>query len=137
MSCIKGTPAYWKKFLFDVLAMVKKSGIPNFFLTLSCADLRSNELIFLIGKLSKMNFSESDIINFSYQERCNLLNSNPVLVPRQFQYRAEVFFKEIVNDGPLGKTKYYAICVKVKIRRSQHVFCFLWVVNAPTLTKDN
>ena len=40
MNVIKGTPAYWKKFLHEVLAMVKQLGIPTFFLTLSCADLR-------------------------------------------------------------------------------------------------
>ena len=28
MSTIKGTPAYWKKFLFEVLAMVKQLGLP-------------------------------------------------------------------------------------------------------------
>ena len=30
MNCIKGTPAYWEKFLFDLLAMVKQLGIPTF-----------------------------------------------------------------------------------------------------------
>ena len=40
MSSIKGTPAYWEKFLFEVLAMVKQLGILTFFMTLSCADLR-------------------------------------------------------------------------------------------------
>ena len=99
MSCIKGTPAYWIKFIFDVLAMVKQLGMPTFFLTLSCADLRWNEFISIISKLNKINFSESDIINFSYQGRCNLLNRNPVLVARHFQYCVE-----IVTDGPLGKT---------------------------------
>ena len=39
INAIKGTPAYWKKFLHEVLAIVKKLGIPTFFLTLSCADL--------------------------------------------------------------------------------------------------
>ena len=39
MSSVKGTPAYWKQFLYDVLAMVKQLGIPTYFLTLSCADL--------------------------------------------------------------------------------------------------
>ena len=28
---VKGTPEYWKLFLYDVLAMVKKLGIPNIF----------------------------------------------------------------------------------------------------------
>ena len=40
MNSIKGSPAYWKNMLSDVLAMVKQLGIPSFFLTLSCADLR-------------------------------------------------------------------------------------------------
>ena len=30
MSNIPGTPAYWKKFLFEVLAMVKQLGLPTF-----------------------------------------------------------------------------------------------------------
>ena len=40
MNSRKGSPAYWKNMLSDVLAMVKQLGIPSFFLTLSCADLR-------------------------------------------------------------------------------------------------
>ena len=40
MNSRKGSPAYWINMLSDVLAMVKQLGIPSFFLTLSCADLR-------------------------------------------------------------------------------------------------
>ena len=40
MGNIEGIPAYWKKFFFEVLAMVKQLGLPTFFMTLSCADLR-------------------------------------------------------------------------------------------------
>ena len=40
MSSVKGTSAYWKQFLYDVLDMVKQLGTPKYFLTLSCADLR-------------------------------------------------------------------------------------------------
>ena len=39
MNSIKGSPAYWKKYLFDVLPMVKQLGVPTFFMTLSSADL--------------------------------------------------------------------------------------------------
>ena len=51
MNTIKGTPAYWKRFLYEVLAMVKQLRIPTFFMKLSCADLHWNELIFIIAKL--------------------------------------------------------------------------------------
>ena len=73
----------------------------------------------------------------AYHQRCELLNSNPVLVARHFQYRVEVFFKEIIIDGPLGKTKYYAIRVEFQVRGLPHVHCFLWVMNAPVLNSDN
>ena len=40
MNGFKGIPAYWKKFLFNVLAMVKQLGYPASFMTLSSADLK-------------------------------------------------------------------------------------------------
>ena len=46
MSSVKVTPAYWKQFLFEVLAMVKQLGIPIYFLTLSCVDLRWDDLLY-------------------------------------------------------------------------------------------
>ena len=32
MNAIKGTPTYWKRFLLEVLAMVKQLVVPTFFL---------------------------------------------------------------------------------------------------------
>ena len=40
MNVNKGAPAYWKKFLNEVLVLVKQLGIPTFFMRLSCTDLR-------------------------------------------------------------------------------------------------
>ena len=37
---------------------------------------------------------------------------------RYFQYKVEVFCKEIILDGPLGKTKYYAIRIAFQERSS-------------------
>ena len=51
----------------------------------------------------------------SYHEGCDILNKNPVLVTRDFQYRVEIFFKIIVLDGPLRKNQYYAIRVEFKV----------------------
>ena len=136
MNTIKGTPAYWKKFQCEVLAMVKQLGVPTFFLTLSSADLRWNDLVTIISKLNGLHLSKEDIANLSYHDRCNLLNSNPVLVARHFQYRVEVFFKEIVINGPLGPCKSFVIRIEFQVRGSPHVHSFLWIVNAPSLTKN-
>ena len=73
----------------------------------------------------------------SYHERCDKLNKNPVLVARQFQYRVEIFFKIIVLGVPLGKTQYCAIRVEFEVRGSPHIHFFIWILNAPKLTKVN
>ena len=74
MSSAKGTPAYWKQFLFDVLAMVKQLGIPTYFLTLSCGDLTWEELPYIINKLNNLGLSDEELKKLIYLERCNLLN---------------------------------------------------------------
>ena len=134
MNCIKGTPAYWKKFKSECLAMVRQLGIPQFFLTLSCADLRWDELVSIISKLNSITVNDPD--NLSYHERCDILNSNPVLVARHFQNRVELFFKLFVINGPLGKAQYYAIRVEFQVRGSPHIHSFIWVLNAPILTEE-
>ena len=81
--------------------MVRTFGLPTYFLTLSCADLRWNELVFTILKQQGKTMSEEEIENLSYSERCGILNENPVTLARHFQYRVECFVKTIVIDGPL------------------------------------
>ena len=80
MGLVKGTPAYWKQFLYDVLAIIKETEIPTYFLTLSCADLKWEEFPYIINKLNNLGIREEELKNLSYQDRCNLLNNNPALV---------------------------------------------------------
>ena len=136
MSSVKGTPAYWKQFLHEVLAMVKQLGIPTYFLTLPYADLRWDELPYIINKLNNLNLTDEEIRNLTYQQRTKLLNDNPVLVARHFQYKEQVFFKEIVLDGPLSKTKYYALRIEFQERGSPHVHAFVWILDAPRISDE-
>ena len=114
MSGIKGTLAYWNKVLFDVMTMIS-----------------------IISKLNKQEIADEDIQKLPYHDRWKLLNSNPVLPARHFQYQIVVFFKEIIVDEPLGKEIHNAIRVELQVRGSPHIHCFLWVLNAPTLTTDD
>ena len=58
---VRGSAAYWKTLLYDVLAMIKQKGLPSFFLTLSCADLRWTELIDIITKLGGIDITDEEI----------------------------------------------------------------------------
>ena len=52
---------------------------------------------------------------------------------RHFQYKFKAFFKEIILDGPLRKTKYYAIPIESKERGNSHVHSFIWIFNGPNI----
>ena len=127
MNSIKGTywiPAYWKKLLHE-LAMVKQLGLPTFFMTLSCAELRWNELISIISTLKGETLQEEEINMLDYFQRCSYLNLNPVVRACQFQYRVEIFFKTIILDGILEKVKYHAIQIQFQLQGSPHIHSFL------------
>ena len=102
MSTIRGTLAYWKRFQPEVLAMVKQLGYLTFFLTLSCADLKWNDLVEVILKSRNLQMATEEIAGIDYFIRCKFLNENRVTVVRHFQYRVEVFFREVILiSGPI------------------------------------
>ena len=47
MNQVRGTPAYWKRFQYEALAMIKQLRCPTIFLTLSCVDLKWKEIKFI------------------------------------------------------------------------------------------
>ena len=107
--------------------MVKQLGESTFFVTLSSVELRWNELISLINKLKQKDLSAENNESLSCHERSQLLNSNPVLIARLFQYRIEVFFKKIALDGSINEN--YGIRVEFPVRSSPRAHCFLWVLS--------
>ncbi|CAB4007412.1 ATP-dependent DNA helicase PIF1 [Paramuricea clavata] len=115
---IPGSPPYWQKFMYEVVAMVKQLGIPTWFMTLSCADLRWPELFQIIAKTKGNNMTDEEVDALSYHERCSMLNLNPVIVAKHFQYRVETFFRDVLltNANPIGKIVYYALRIEFQMR---------------------
>ena len=66
----------------------------------------------------------------------NLSCADLRLVARDFRYKFEVFFKEIILDGLLGKTKYYAIRIEFQERGSPHVHSFITIFNASNIENE-
>lgn len=136
---IPGTPPYWQKFMYEVVAMVKQLGIPTWFMTLSCADLRWPELFQIIAKMQRKKMTIEELDALSYNERCQMLNTNPVIVAKHFQYRVETFFKEVLlsKANPIGKIVYYALRIEFQMRGSPHLHALIWTSDCPKLTDDN
>ena len=132
---IPGSPPYWQKFMYEVIAMVQQLGIPTWFTTLSCADLRWHELFHILSRVRGENITDEEIGNLSYNEKCSLLNLNPVIVAKHFQHRVETFFKDVLlsNAKPIGKIVYYALRIEFQMRGSPHLHSLIWTSDCPEL----
>lgn len=65
---ISGSPPYWQRFMYEVIAMVKQLGILTWFMTLSCADLRWPELFQIIARTQGKNLTDEQVDALSYNE---------------------------------------------------------------------
>ena len=92
--------------------MVNQFGIKRYLLTWSFADLTLDNLPNIINKLNTCSLSDEKINNLLHQQQTKLFNDNPVFVARNFQYKFQVSFKEIVLERLLVKAKFYALCIE-------------------------
>lgn len=125
--------------MYEVIAMVKQLGIPTWFMTLSCADLRWPELFQILARIQGNDLTDEQVDALSYNEKCQMLNLNPVVVAKHFQYRVETFFTEVLltNAKPIGKIVYYALRIEFQMRGSPHLHALIWCDDCPKLTHDN
>ena len=88
-------------------------------------------------KINKLNLSKEYLVSMNYFEKCELLNSNPVLLVRLFQHSNETFFKEIllIPLRTIGKVTYLAIRMEHSVRGAQHVQSFISILNPPKLSE--
>ena len=71
--------------------------------------------------------TDDEITGMSYDEKCKMLNSNPVVVAKHFQFRFERLFKDLIlsASNPIGKVQYYAIRIEFQFRdHPMHIVLF-------------
>ena len=85
----RGSPAYFQRVMYDVLAMIRQLGLPTWFLTLSAADMQWPDVIQTIARQYGTVFTDEAM---SFEEKSKWLRQNPVTAARHFQYRLNAFF---------------------------------------------
>ena len=136
---VRGSPPYYQRTFYDLLAMIRQLGTPTWFFTLSAADMKWPDMIQIIARQYGVSYSDDDIAALSFDEKSNWLRRNPVTAARHFQYRLNSFFQDVLKSKakPLGEIVDYAIRVEFQSRGSPHVHCVLWVKDAPKYGVDS
>jgi hypothetical protein len=101
MRQIKGTPAYWRNELMNLLARINTLGAPTWFITLSAGDLQWPDLFNLLTQGKK------ELHTLSSSDKWKLMR--PILVAKQFNCRKQAFLKYILKGKrkPLGEIENY------------------------------
>ncbi|XP_062607417.1 glutamic acid-rich protein-like [Saccostrea cucullata] len=133
LTQVRGSPAYFDKMLLELLACVKQLGSFTWFITLSAADLQWPEGIQIIGRQYGHNFTDQDVKDMTWDERCRWIRQNPVTIARHFDYRLKQFIKNVLlsPQQPVGKVTMYMYRIEFQQRGSPHAHMAFWVEGTP------
>ncbi len=140
MNKLRGSPAYWRTTLFDLIAMVRQLGVPTWFLTLSAADLQWYDTL---APLFEQEYgrvpTEEEVENLPWKEKTKLLRKYPVPPARLFNQKVNSFFTNVLKSPqqPLGKVVDYFYRFEWQARGSPHIHCLVWIEGAPIIGKDS
>ena len=133
MKNIRGSPPYYQRTFYDLLAMIRQLGTPTWFFTLSAADLKWPDMIQTIARQYGVIYTDDEVAGLSFDDKSNWLKRNPVTAARHFQYRLNALFQGFLKSTakPLGEIADYAIRIEFQARGSPHAHCVIWVKDAP------
>ena len=89
--------------------------------------------------LTKKNTPDNELENLNWQEKCRLIQSDPVTCARHFDYQINQFLRKfLLSDAqPLGKIADWFYRVKYQQRGSPHIYMLIWLENAPAFGIDS
>jgi hypothetical protein len=93
----------------------------------------------ILGKLiDHKDYSDDELDNLTWEEKCRLIQSDPVTCARHFDYQFNTFLKDFLRSelAPLGKIKDWFYRVEYQQRGSPHTHMLIWLENSPVFGVD-
>jgi hypothetical protein len=139
LRALRGSPPYFEKAKKDLFAMIRQLGPASLFCSFSSAETKWNHLLRILGKLvDHKDYSDEQLDNLNWDEKCRLIQSDPVTCARHFDYQFNTFLKDFLTSeiAPLGKLKDWFYRVEYQQRGSPHIHMLIWLENAPVFGVD-
>ena len=135
---LRNSPAYLEKRKKDIFAMIRQLSLPTWFVSLSAADTRWNDLLKMLAKLNDaVEYSDKEVEALTWQERTRLVQKDPVTCSRYFDHRIQEFLNTVLKSEiePIGKVADFFYRVEFQQRGSPHIHMLIWIERAPKLEK--
>lgn len=103
MRNIRVSASYWKRVCSELIAMVRSLGAPTWFLTFSCNDFNSLDMLEALLIADSRNPTKAKDLIFT--ERLFLVQRYPVILAGQFMVRVNALIRYLkINPNCLGGT---------------------------------
>ena len=139
LKTLRGSPPYFEKAKKDLFAMIRQLGAASLFCSFSSAETKWNHLLRILGKLiDHKDYSDEELDNLTWEEKCRLIQSDPVTCARHFDFQFNTFLKDVLMSelALLGKIKDWFYRVEYQQRGSPHSHMLVWLDNAPVFGVD-
>ena len=138
MRALRGAPPYFEKAKKDLFAMIRQLGPATLFCSFSSAETKWIHLLRILGKLvDHRNYTDNELEHLNWEEKCRLIQSDPVTCARHFDFQFNTFLKQFMmsNNAPLhlkiGFTE-----LNINQRGSPHIHMLIWLQDAPVFGVD-
>ena len=132
MKHIRGTVAYFRNSLNNLLAMLRTLGPPTLFVTLLADDVHWPELGMFLENITYEDAAKRSDFRES-------MCSDPLITATHFERRFKALLKYVIKgpQSPLGSVQDYFVRVEFQNRGSAHYHMFFWIKDIPqTITND-
>ena len=131
---LRNSPPYLESRKKDLFACIRQLGLPTWFISLSAADTKWPELLKTLGKLVRnIEYTDEDIEAMDWNDRCDLIQKDPVTCARFFDHRVQTFIHTVLRSHhePIGHLIDSFYRVEFQKRGSPHIHALLWIDGAP------
>ena len=113
--------------------MIRQLWPATFFCSFSSAETQWIHLFRILGKLvDDKEYSDIELENLNWEEKCRLIQSDPVTCARRFDYQFNQFLRHFLmsSAAPLGKIADWFYRVEYQQRGSPHIHMLIWLEDA-------
>lgn len=105
LKASRGSPAYFEKAKRDLFAMIRQLGTATLFCSSSSAETQWINLRILGQLVDDNQYSDDELDSLNWEEKCRLIQSNPVTCARHFDYQINTFSRNFLlcNAEPISK----------------------------------
>ena len=114
---LRGSPPYWEQAKKDLFAMIRRLGIPTWFMSFSAAETRWTHLLKILHQsVHNVILTEEEIKDLTWFQKSELIKSDPVTCARHFDHQVKKFLTMYSKDKIIQWVKLKTFSIKLNFK---------------------